>query len=128
MRNAPLGRRLGAMLYDSLLVIVSDFDGWNDHALASVKRIAQHNDLVAGLVFDPLEQDISPASNMVVSDGRYQLQLQPEKEELGERFEESFRSNLSQLQAELRRHGMPVLPINTVEPVFEQLRRQLGRH
>ena len=112
--------------HDALLVIVSDFDGWDPKALESVKRMAQHNDLVAALIYDPLEQDISPASNLVVSDGRYQLELEPDKEGLGERFGASFESQLANLQAELRRHGMPVLPINTVDPVTEQLRRHLG--
>jgi uncharacterized protein (DUF58 family) len=116
------------MSHDSLLVIISDFDGWNAKALGSVKRLAQHNDLIAGLVFDPLEQDITPAANLVVSDGRFQLQLDPHKQDLGGRFEAGFHSALDDLQVELRKHGMPVLPLNTVEPVFEQLRHQLGPH
>ncbi|MEP5766076.1 MAG: DUF58 domain-containing protein [Halieaceae bacterium] len=114
--------------HDYLITIISDFEGWNPMALASVKRLAQHNDLIACLVFDPLEQDISQASNLVVSDGHYQLQLDPHKAELGERFEASFHHGINELQQDLRKHGMPVLPINTVEPVFEQLRQQLGRH
>jgi uncharacterized protein (DUF58 family) len=114
--------------HDYLICIVSDFAGWDERCLASVKRLAQHNDLVAGLVFDPLEQDISRAGSLVVSDGRYQLQLEPERRELGKRFEASFRSGLADLSRELRKHGMPVLPIDTVDPVFEQLREQLGRH
>jgi uncharacterized protein (DUF58 family) len=116
------------MGHDSLLVIISDFDGWNAAALASVKRIAQHNDLVAALIYDPLEQDISTAANLVVSDGRFQLQLEPQKQDLGDRFEAGFHSALDSLQKELRKHGMPVIPLNTVDPVFEQLRHQLGPH
>jgi len=114
--------------HDYLLVIISDFDGWDEKALASIKRMAQHNDLIAALIFDPLEQNISDASNLVVSDGQFQLQLDPHKAELGERFEASFHSGVQDLQSELRKHGMPVLTINTVDPVFEQLRQQLGPH
>ena len=129
--RGQLGKALGAaerlVSHDCLLVIISDFDGWNSRALTSVKRMAQHNDLIAGLVFDPLEQDISPATNLVVSDGRYQMQLEPERESLGERFGASFDSELAELQAELRKHGMPVLPIDTTSPVTDQLRSQLGR-
>jgi uncharacterized protein (DUF58 family) len=112
--------------HDYLLCIISDFAGWDERCLASVKRMAQHNDLVAGLVYDPLEQDISAASSLVVSDGQYQLQLDPERQELGKRYEASFRSGVENLSRELRKHGMPVLPVDTVNPVFEQLRRQLG--
>ena len=88
--------------------------------------MTQHNDLIAGLVFDPLERDISGASDLVVSDGTHQLQLEPKKRALADRFEESFHSSVNDLQAELRKHNMPVLTVNTVEPVFEQLRAQLG--
>ncbi len=114
--------------HDYLVCIVSDFDGWGAASLASVKRMARHNDLIAALVFDPLEQDITPASSLVVSDGHYQLQVEPERSELGKRFQDSFQTGLSDLQLELRKRGMPVLPINTVAPVFEQLRQTLGRH
>jgi uncharacterized protein (DUF58 family) len=114
--------------HDCLLVIISDFDGWDERALASVKRLSQHNDLIAALIYDPLEGDISGAGDLVVSDGRFQLQLEPEKDTLGQRFEAQFKSGIAQLQAELRRHGMPVLAINTLKPVIEQLREQLGPH
>jgi uncharacterized protein (DUF58 family) len=114
--------------HDYLLCIISDFSGWDSACLASVKRIARHNDLIAALVYDPLESDISRAASLVVSDGRYQFQLEPERQELGRRFAASFRDSLGELRGELRKHGMPVLPIDTVAPVFEQLRNQLGRH
>ncbi|MCX2979717.1 DUF58 domain-containing protein [Halieaceae bacterium IMCC14734] len=113
--------------HDYLVVIVSDFDGWNQASLAAVKRISQHNDLIAGFIYDPLEQDISSASDLVVSDGRYQLQLEPHKKSLGERFEATFQNRVENLQLELRRHGMPVIPLNTVTSVFSQLRQHLGQ-
>ncbi len=112
--------------HDYLVCIVSDFAGWNETCLASIKRMARHNDLIAGLVFDPLEQDISPASSLVVSDGHYQLQVEPERRDLGRRFQDSFKDSLGGLQSELRKHGMPVLAIDTVSPVCEQLRLELG--
>lgn len=113
--------------HDALVVIISDFDGWDDSSLASIKRLAQHNDLIASYVFDPLESDISSATSLVVSDGRFQLQLDPGQGALGDRFQQSFHSGVSGLQQELRKHGMPVLPVDTISPVFEQLRRHLGQ-
>ena len=112
--------------HDQLICIISDFHGWDDRCLSSVKRMSRHNDLIAALVYDPLEKDISRASNLVVSDGHYQLQIDPGRRDLGQRFEESFSSSVTGLQQTLRKHGMPVLPIDTVEPVFDQLRHALG--
>ncbi len=113
--------------HDYLVCVISDFDGWDDRCLASLKTIARHNDLLACQVYDPLEQDISTAANLVVSDGRLQLQIEPQRGDLGERFEASFRSGQAELRNELRKHGMPVLAVDTVAPVFDQLRDQLGQ-
>jgi uncharacterized protein (DUF58 family) len=112
--------------HDYLVVLITDFAGWGDPALASLKRIARHNDVIAGLVYDPLESDISSASQLVVSDGHYQLQIDPHEDRLSDRFREVFDSSLGRLQDELRKHDVPVLPISTEKPVFEQLRSHLG--
>jgi len=112
--------------HDYLVCIISDFDGWDERCLSSVKSLARHNDLLACLVYDPLEQDISTAANLVVSDGRLQLQIEPERGALGQRFADSFAGGVEALRAELRKHGMPVLSVDTVAPVFDQIRAQLG--
>lgn len=112
--------------HDYLVVLISDFYGWNDDTLAAIRRIGRHNDVICALVFDPLERDISSASSLVVSDGRYQLEIDPAHKDLGQRFEASFESAVSTVQAELRRYDIPILPVNTVEPVADQLRERLG--
>jgi hypothetical protein len=106
--------------------MISDFHGWNDTALKTICRINQHNDIICALVFDPLERDISGASNLVVSDGRYQLEIEPDRQDLGKKFEESFSSSVAHVQGELKRHHVLVVPIDTVTPVSRQLREKLG--
>ncbi len=113
--------------HDYLMVLVSDFAGWNEQCLAGIRRMAQHNDLIAGLVFDPLEGDISTATDLVVSDGEFQMQLQPQHKALASRFQEAALSELSALRADLSKHSIPVLAINTIDPVAAQLRQLLGR-
>jgi len=112
--------------HDFLVLLISDLHGWNDATLASIRRISRHNDVVCSLIFDPLEKDISQASNLVVSDGTFQLQIDPKNNQLGERFEASFNSSLSHVQKELQRHQIPVIPIDTLSPVTQQLREKLG--
>ena len=79
-------------------------------------------------MFDPLERDISHANDLVVSDGQYQLELNPAAENLGERFEASFLDSANRVTERLRRHEVPVIPVNTVEPVAAQLQAVLGHH
>lgn len=112
--------------HDHLVVLITDFYGWNDVTLKTLRRIARHNDVICSLIYDPLERDISRANKLVVSDGRFQLQIDPDSHGLGEKFEASFASSVAHVQAELDRHDIPVLPIETVTPVAEQLRKSLG--
>ncbi len=112
--------------HDYLVVLVSDFYGWSEETLDAIRRIRQHNDVISALVFDPLERDISQADKLVVSDGRFQLELDPASQDLGARFEASFDSSLARVQADLQRHRIPVLPIDTVTPTADQLREKLG--
>ena len=112
--------------HDYLIVLISDFYGWDEQTLAAIRRIGRHNDIICSLVYDPLERDISSADKLVVSDGRYQLEIDPVNHGLGEKFEASFESSVAHVQDELRRHQVPVLPVDTVDPVVDQLREKLG--
>jgi uncharacterized protein (DUF58 family) len=112
--------------HDYLVILISDFHGWNEAALKTICRINQHNDIICALVFDPLERDISGASNLVVSDGKFQLEIEPDRQELGRKFEESFENSVAYVQGELRRHHILVVPMETVTPVSRQLREKLG--
>ena len=78
------------------------------------------------MVFDPLEHDISRASSLVVSDGQFQLEIDPQRQGLGEKFEASSRDSIAHVQGELKRHHIPVLPVDTASPASDQLREKLG--
>ena len=112
--------------HDYLVILISDFYGWSDETLGVIRRINQHNDIISTLVYDPLERDISSANKLVVSDGSYQLEIDPERQGLGEKFEESFESSFAHVQGELKRHGIPVIPVDTASPAVDQLREKLG--
>ena len=77
--------------HDYLVVLISDFYGWDENTIKTIRRISQHNDIICSLVFDPLERDISRANKLVVSDGKFQLEIDPARQGLGEKFEASFR-------------------------------------
>ncbi|MEM1110802.1 MAG: DUF58 domain-containing protein [Pseudomonadota bacterium] len=112
--------------HDYLVLLISDFYGWSERALASLKRIRRHNDVICTLVYDPLERSIADANALVVSDGVYQLEIDPRRHNLGDRFEEDFTSSFAHVQEELKRHDIPVLPLDTATPVVAQVRSQLG--
>ena len=112
--------------HDYLVVLISDFYGWNDATRVALRRMNHHNDIVCSLIYDPLERDISKADSLIVSDGEFQLRIDSTRQALGQKFEASFKSSLAQVQGELKRHGIPVLPVDTVTPAADQLREKLG--
>ena len=112
--------------HDYLVILVSDFYGWSDAALQSIRRIGQHNDIVCSMIYDPLERDISSAEKLVVSDGHLQLEIDPGHLDLDERFEASFESSFAHVRGDLQRHQIPVIPVHTAVPTDQQLREQLG--
>ena len=112
--------------HDYLVILISDFYGWNDAAMDCIRRIGQHNDIICSMIYDPLERDISSADKLVVSDGRYQLELDPDHNDLGNKYEASFESSFARVRSDLVRHQIPVIPISTARPAEQQLREQLG--
>jgi uncharacterized protein (DUF58 family) len=114
--------------HDYLIVMVSDMSGWSSQSAKRVKRLAWHNDIIASLVFDPLEKELPERSKLVLSDGDMQIQVDSGEADLRDKFTGDFVSSVEQLQSELRKHSVPVIPIDTVEPVPNQVRQTIGEH
>ncbi len=112
--------------HDYLVVIISDLGGWNEETLKRLKRLGRHNDVMVALVFDPLEQTLPDNSHLVLSDGEMQIQVNAAQAGLGTQYTEHFESEVQHLQSELSKHGIPVVPMNTVEPVLDQIRQAIG--
>lgn len=112
--------------HDYLIVIISDMDGWNAEAVKRIKRLARHNDVIGALVFDPLETELRGSSKMVVSDGSLQIEVDAGKRKLKTEFARRFTSTVDYLDQELRKHRVPSIPVDTIEPIQDQVRRAIG--
>ncbi|NND00504.1 MAG: DUF58 domain-containing protein [Gammaproteobacteria bacterium] len=112
--------------HDYLIVIISDLSGWNNETIKRIKQLARHNDVMASLVYDPLERNLPGSSQVVLSDGDLQIQVDLGQAELNTRFTQHFESGIEYLQKELNKHGIPVIPLNTAENVLHQVRAAMG--
>ncbi len=112
--------------HDYLIVIISDMSGWNAESVKRIKRLARHNDVMASLVFDPLEKTLPDDSQLVLSDGNMQIQVDSSKTGLGDQYTEHFESAVEHMQKELNKHGIPVISMNTIEPVLNQVVKAIG--
>jgi uncharacterized protein (DUF58 family) len=115
-----------SLSHDALVIYIGDGFGWDQRTEKLVKRIALHNDFVAVNVFDPAEQELPELEQFVVSDGEMQLAVVGNRNRLRERYREQYREEQGQMRDTLRRYGVAVIPVNTVEPPLQQLLRALG--
>ncbi len=114
------------LTHDSLIIVISDFDGWNDECLATIKAMRQSNDVIATIITDPLERSLASADQLVVSDGAFQIQVESEKKEADARFSAKFDAHRDRLTDTLKRHGIPLISLTTESEITSQLLRQLG--
>ncbi len=109
------------------MVIVSDMNGaGGEQTKRLLARLAAHNDVLAALIYDPLETALPQHGHLVISDGELQLEFDSGDSALRRRFSEIFDERLERIRQLLRRRQVPVLPLNTALPVAEQVRKLLG--
>ncbi len=127
MLNEALGRAERLATHDALVCLITDGQGADEETQRLATRIAQHNDVLVVLVFDPLEVDLPNAGLVVFSEGARQLEVNTGSERLRTAFRASFDERLERARKFLLRREVPLIPISTAEDVAEQLRRLLGR-
>ncbi|UVA81863.1 MoxR protein [Pandoraea commovens] len=127
--NQALGQLLHMAPHDHLICIVSDFAGADTRTQALLRQLSVHNDVVAGLVFDPLWQHVDERSALVVSEGHLQVELRVANERVRTPVAAFFRGRTAEVAELLRTSGVPWMPLSSAEAAVDQVRRLLGaRH
>lgn len=115
----------------STLIIISDWRDCAEHHLDHLKQLQQHNDILAVMVSDPLEQtlpDDLAKSKWVVGDGRYQLNLDSDAKVVAANAELEIKTNfqrqsLTQLMAIKQ---LPHIELDTAGKHVKAFQQQVG--
>ncbi|MCK1740484.1 DUF58 domain-containing protein [Bradyrhizobium sp. 139] len=126
MLNRALEHAQRRALHDALVIVISDFDGADDATRKMIGAMAQHNDVVALLVHDPLQSDLPPSARMTVTDGELQIRLEVGRDSVRKSISEATEERLKGVFALTHELGIPVLPLSAAEETPAQLRRLLG--
>lgn len=110
-----------------LILIVSDFDGINERTQTLLAGLAQRNDLLIGLVTDPLAHELPPNLKIVASDGELQAEIDTGDRGVRQALSDFSKGRLATILSWQRKLGIPVLPFTTADATAPQLRRLLGR-
>lgn len=125
MLTRALERASRVAHHDHLLCGIAGGGGADEETVRVTTRIARHNDIIMSVVYDPMEEQLPPASRLVVADGELQLEVDGNDRGLREKFREQFSDRLEWMRRVTRQRETPLLPISTHEDVATQLRRML---
>ena len=112
--------------HDALIVVISDFDGLDEQVRKILLEMRHHNDVIAALIHDPSATQLPASGDYVITDGELQVELKLTDKRVRRRVHESTSGRITRVLDALHDIGVPVLPLNTVEDVAEQVRHLLG--
>ena len=112
--------------HDYLVCVITDGFGFDQDSRKLMSRIARHNDLLIGLVYDQMEVDLPEAGALVFSNGDQQIEINSSSKRMRERYKKLFEDQLADSRKFLIQRAAPVLPIRTDEGVAEQMQKLVG--
>ncbi len=124
--NQALKKLRALARHDCLVCLVSDGAGLDDESRRHITRLTEHNDVLALLVYDPLEQAIPDAGKLVFTDGTGQIEFNSAERRLREAYSADFEKRMDRMRATSRRNSIPIIPLHTAAPVLDQVREALG--
>lgn len=126
MLNSALRSACRLASHDFLVVVISDFQGFDNETERLLLHLSQHNDVISALVHDPSASKIVGSQNFVVSDGQLQAEVPLGTGRTRQRIEELSHGRIADVLSLERKYQIPVLPISSAEDVVVQLQRLLG--
>lgn len=126
MLNAALERAAKAVTHDQLVCVISDFDGADARTRRLLLKMSRHNDVLGVLVHDPSALRLAESGRFVLSDGILQVEMDLGVRRVRRQVSEFAAGRIHKLLRWQSEVGIPMLPINTVDGVAEQVRTLLG--
>jgi uncharacterized protein (DUF58 family) len=123
--NRVLERTTRVALHDYLVCLIGDAIGADAESVRHITLISAHNDALVAFIYDPLEAALPDAGRLVMAEGASQLEVDTSDRGLRERYRREFEQRLGRIQELSRQREIPVLPLNTEDPVETELRALL---
>jgi len=125
MLNRALEKALQLVPHDALVVMISDYFGVDEQTEQLTAQMAEHNDVLALLVHDPIR--LQPAEQQVtVSDGSLQMEINFADKRVREKLAENYYEEQQYITHFLQKLAAPLLMVSNEGDVVNQVRRLLG--
>jgi len=112
--------------HDDLVVLIGDGRAMDGESAKQITRINAHNDVIAVLVSDPMEEEVVKSSSLFFTDGVDTIDVDSSGNSFREKYRvrrDNIRDSMSNLS---RKNALPLVSISTEFPVLNQLYEQLN--
>lgn len=121
----PLLRLRHLARHGCLVILISDFTGLDTAAEQQLAALAQHNEVLAIRIYDPLEAELPPPNQYAVSDGRHVHTLWTVDQAARSRYQADFAARSEHLTSLCRSHGIRWLSMSTEQDPVTVLQQHL---
>lgn len=111
----------------SLVVVVSDFIGFDRAAKSYLSSVARHNEVLAIFMNDPLERQLPPPGRYRIVSPNDELAIDTYAAAARRDYENEFSERSHDLEAFCHRYGIHLLPMSTDDDPVSTLQTALGR-
>jgi len=111
----------------SLVVIISDFQGFSRAAKSYLSSIARHNEVLALFLNDPIERQLPPPGRYRLVAGEDEMAIDTFSKAARRDYANTFEARSHELGVFCHRYGVHLLPLSTEDDPVAALQTALGR-
>ncbi len=111
----------------SLVVVISDFNGFNRAAQSYLSSVAHHNEVLAVFMNDPLERKLPPPGRYRIVSPDDELSIDTYAAAARRDYEHEFAERSHVLEKFCHRYGVHLMPMSTDDDPVSTLQAALGR-
>jgi len=104
-----------------LVVIISDFQQWNETCEQPLQQLARHRDVLSIAIADPLEMAMPNVGQAAFTNGHDLLTINTQSMKIREQFYEDFHRRQEALKSFHQRYGARWIPLTTEMDVLQVL-------
>ena len=111
----------------SLVVVISDFIGFDRAAQSYLSSVARHNEVLAVFMHDPLEKKLPPPGRYRIVSPDDELSIDTYATAARRDYENEFAERSHELENFCHRYGVHLMPMSTDDDPVASLQTALGR-
>ena len=111
----------------TLIVLISDFYKINEESQHHLRRLSQHNDLLAIQIIDPLELTPPPPNRYIVNDGGERSGVLNTRSKKGkQQYQDYFTQHHTKVAELMRRQNIAHIQLSTADDILLSLQKHFG--